>query len=56
MKTDKDENRQNSLDYSIWDTRTSKIQMDHDLVSRARAFKSSLKTLGDASKLKEDEE
>jgi len=56
LMTNKDENQQNSLEYSIWDTRTSEVQLDHDLVSRARTFKSSLKTIGDASELKEDEE
>lgn len=54
--TNKDENQQNSLEYSIWDTRTSEVQLDHALLSRARTFKNSLKALGDASELKEDGE
>lgn len=56
LMTNKDENQQNSIEYSIWDTRTSEVQLEQNLVSRARAFKSSLRTLGDASKLEENEE
>jgi hypothetical protein len=47
----KDENKQNSLKYSIWNTNTDEVHMEHDLASRSESLKSSLNKLEQASQV-----
>jgi hypothetical protein len=47
----KDENQQDSIKFSIWDTKTEKVHLEHDLTNRAGVFKNALNNLGQASQV-----
>ncbi|MBO1515275.1 hypothetical protein [Metabacillus bambusae] len=49
--TNKDEYQQDSIKFSIWNTNTEKVHLEHDLTNRSKAFKNSLNNLGQASQL-----
>lgn len=50
----KDEHQQDKLKYSIWNTNTDEVHLEHELTYRAESIKKSLKTLGQVSQVEDN--
>jgi hypothetical protein len=49
--TNKDQYQKDSIKFSIWDTNTEKVHLEHNRTNRSKAFKNSLNNLGQASQV-----